>query len=100
MAELAVKGIAKNFLTRFDARSWLTKDLKRGDLHSLVDVASGLRPDGLTDDQADRLMARGMVRAYGAISRGLACATRSAKAAASRCTWTAIWADAGSPPRP
>jgi hypothetical protein len=72
MAELAVKGIAKNFLTRFDARSWLTKDLKRGDLHSLVDVASGLRPDGLTDDQADRLMARGMVRASGA---GTYCAT-------------------------
>jgi hypothetical protein len=52
-------------MTRFDAQAWITKDLKRGDLHSLIDVASGLRPDGLTRDQASRLQARGMVRPYG-----------------------------------
>jgi hypothetical protein len=38
-------------LTRFDAQAWIAKDLKRGDLHALIDVASGLRPDGLTPDQ-------------------------------------------------
>jgi len=59
-------GIAKTLLNTFDARTWLTKNLKRGDLYSLVDVASGLRPDGLTNDQAARLLARGMVRTYGA----------------------------------
>ncbi len=54
-----------NLLTKFDAASWITKDLKRGDLHALIDVASGLRPNGLTPDQAARLQARGMARAYG-----------------------------------
>ena len=53
------------FIIKFDAQAWLAKDLKRGDLHSLVEVASGLRPDGLTRDQASRLLARGMVRARG-----------------------------------
>ena len=48
----------------FDTDRWITKDLKRGDLYSLVDVASGLRPDGLTRDQARRLEARGMVRSF------------------------------------
>jgi hypothetical protein len=52
-------------LLRFDARAWIGKGLKRGDLYSLVDVASGLRPDGLSRDQARRLQARGMVRVYG-----------------------------------
>lgn len=52
-------------LTTFDADDWISRDLKRGDLYSLVDVASGLRPDGLTPDQARRLEARGMVRRYG-----------------------------------
>jgi hypothetical protein len=41
---------------------WLTKGLKPGDLHSLIDVASGLRPNGLSRDQAHRLAGRGMVR--------------------------------------
>ena len=49
----------------FDVQAWVTKGLKRGDLHSLVDVASGLRPNGLTPDQAQRLQARGMARPYG-----------------------------------
>ena len=57
--------IIVNLALRFDARTWLTRDLKRGDLYSLVEVASGVRPDGLTRDQANRLMARGMVRARG-----------------------------------
>lgn len=55
-----------NLAIKFDAQTWLTRDLRPGDLYSLVDVASGLRPDGLTRDQADRLIARGVVRAYGA----------------------------------
>ena len=49
----------------FDAKAWTTKGLKRGDLHSLTDVASGLRPDGLTPGQARRLQARGLVRNHG-----------------------------------
>jgi hypothetical protein len=65
MMGAAIMGIAKALLNKFDAHTWLTKDLKRGDLYSLIDVASGLRPDGLTDDQAARLLARGMVRIYG-----------------------------------
>lgn len=52
-------------LLSFDAEAWISKDLKRGDLYSLIDVASGLRPDGLTPDQARRLQARGLVRPYG-----------------------------------
>lgn len=55
-------------LTTFDASEWISRGLKSGDLYSLIDVASGLRPDGLTRDQALRLEARGMVRPYG---RGL-----------------------------
>ena len=51
-----------HLLVNFDAQAWLAKGLKRGDLYSLVDVASGLRPDGLTPAQAQRLLARGMVR--------------------------------------
>jgi hypothetical protein len=49
----------------YDTDTWLTRGLRRGDLYSLSDVASGLRPDGLTRDQAHRLEARGMVRGYG-----------------------------------
>jgi hypothetical protein len=62
----------------FDAKAWITKDLKRGDLYALIDVASGLRPDGLRRDQASRLQARGMVRAYG---NGHYCATIKGKLA-------------------
>jgi hypothetical protein len=43
-------------------KSWISRDLRHGDLYSLRDVASGLRPDGLSPDQADRLGARGFVR--------------------------------------
>jgi hypothetical protein len=57
--------IIVNLAIKFDAQAWIARDLRRGDLYSLVDVASGLRPDGLTRDQAHRLMARGMVRTYG-----------------------------------
>ncbi len=60
-----VLAIVANLAMRFDAEAWLTKDLRRGDLHALIDVASGLRPDGLTPGQARRLEARGLVRAYG-----------------------------------
>lgn len=56
--------IVVNILLRFDAQAWLARGLRRGDLYSLCDVASGLRPDGLTQDQARRLQARGMVRPY------------------------------------
>jgi hypothetical protein len=51
-----------NLAIRFAGKDWIDRELKRGDLRSLVDVASGLRPDGLRPDQANRLMARGMVR--------------------------------------
>ena len=62
---LAVLAIAVTFMMKFDAEAWIAKDLKRGDLYALIDVASGLRPDGLTRDQARRLEARGMVCGYG-----------------------------------
>ena len=62
---LVLLAIAINLMTKFDAHDWITKGLKRGDLHSLIDVASGLRPDGLTHDQAHRLQARGMIRTRG-----------------------------------
>ena len=61
----ALLAIAINLMAKFDAQAWLAKGLKRGDLSSLVDVASGLRPDGLGPDQANRLLARGLVRAHG-----------------------------------
>jgi hypothetical protein len=57
--------IIVNLAIKFGAQTWITRGLRRGDLYSLVDVASGLRPDGLTRDQANRLVARGMVRAHG-----------------------------------
>ncbi len=44
-----------NVAIKFDAQTWISRDLSRGDLYSLVDVASGLRPDGLSRDQANRL---------------------------------------------
>jgi hypothetical protein len=62
---IVVLAIVVTLMMMFDAESWISKDLKRGDLHSLIDVASGLRPDGLRRDQARRLAARGMVRSYG-----------------------------------
>ncbi|HEX4408915.1 MAG TPA: hypothetical protein VH206_09085 [Xanthobacteraceae bacterium] len=65
-ALLGSAGVAMGLtmLLRFDAHTWMAKGLKRGDLHALIDVASGLRPDGLTRDQAQRLQARGLVRHY------------------------------------
>ena len=42
--------------------SWTSDGLQRGDLFSLIDVASGFRPNGLSDDQAYRLRLRGFVR--------------------------------------
>jgi len=57
--------IILRLIISFDAQTWATKGLKRGDLHALLEVASGLRPNGLTSSQATRLQARGMVRAYG-----------------------------------
>jgi hypothetical protein len=62
---LVLLAILINVLIKFDARAWITKGLKRGDLYSLTEVASGIRPDGLTRDQAERLAGRGMVRTYG-----------------------------------
>ncbi len=59
-----VLAIVVNLALRFDAEAWLTRDLRR-DLYALIDVASGLRPDGLTREQARRLEARGMLRVYG-----------------------------------
>jgi hypothetical protein len=55
---------ALGILAFFDIESWLAEGLRRGDLHALIDVASGLRPDGLTRGQAERLQARGMVRTH------------------------------------
>jgi hypothetical protein len=60
-----ILAILFHVMTKFDAQTWTSKDLERGDLYALTDVASGLRPDGLTHDQACRLQARGMVRPYG-----------------------------------
>ena len=57
--------VVAGVLLSFDAEAWITKGLERGDLYSLTDVASGLRPDGLTPGQARRLQARGMVRGCG-----------------------------------
>ncbi len=62
---IVVLAVAVNLMMKFDAEAWITRDLKRGDLYSLIDIASGLRPDGLTREQARRLEARGMVRGYG-----------------------------------
>ena len=45
-----------------DSNRWTSDGLQRGDLFSLIDVASGMRPNGLTDDQAFRLGRRGFVR--------------------------------------
>ncbi|MFY9695058.1 MAG: hypothetical protein WA776_20905 [Xanthobacteraceae bacterium] len=52
-------------LLSFDAQGWIRKDLKRGDLYALIEVASGVRPNGLSRDQARRLQTRGMVRSLG-----------------------------------
>ncbi|HUI14423.1 MAG TPA: hypothetical protein VL048_13260 [Xanthobacteraceae bacterium] len=64
MSALAVLAVIVKLLT-FDVQGWIRKDLKRGDLYALVDVASGVRPNGLSPEQAHRLQARGMVRSYG-----------------------------------
>jgi len=53
------------WVTKFGPHAWITKGLKRGDLHSLTDVATGLRPDGLTQSQFYRLQARGLARDIG-----------------------------------
>jgi hypothetical protein len=62
---IVILAVVVGLILKFDARAWITRDLKPGDLYSLIEVASGLRPDGLTDSQARRLAARGMVRRYG-----------------------------------
>jgi hypothetical protein len=62
---VAVAVVAVVVFMKFDAEAWIAKDLKRGDLHALIEVASGVRPDGLSREQARRLAARGMVRGYG-----------------------------------
>ena len=64
MCALVILAIIVKLLT-FDAQGWIRRDLKRGDLYALVEVASGVRPNGLNRDQARRLQARGMVRSYG-----------------------------------
>ncbi len=64
MCALVISAIIVKLLT-FDAQAWMRKDLKRGDLYALIEVASGLRPNGLSPDQARRLQARGMVRSFG-----------------------------------
>ena len=64
MCALVVLAIIVKLLT-FDAQDWISRDLKRGDLYALIEVASGVRPNGLSRDQARRLQARGMVRSYG-----------------------------------
>lgn len=64
MCALVISAIMVKLLT-FDAQGWIRKDLKRGDLYALIEVASGVRPNGLSRDQASRLQARGMVRGYG-----------------------------------
>jgi hypothetical protein len=63
MCALVVLAIIVKLLT-FDAQDWISRDLKRGDLYALIEVASGVRPNGLTPGQARRLQARGMVRSY------------------------------------
>ncbi len=40
-----VAAVVVNLIMRFDAEGWLRRDLRRGDLYALIDVASGLRPD-------------------------------------------------------
>lgn len=64
MCALVVLAIVVTSMT-FDAGAWISRGLERGDLYALIDVASGLRPNGLTRAQAQRLQARGMVRPYG-----------------------------------
>jgi hypothetical protein len=64
MCALAVLAIIVKLLT-FDVQGWIRKDLKRGDLYALIEVAAGTRPNGLSPDQARRLAARGMVRSLG-----------------------------------
>ncbi len=64
MCALVMAAIVVKLLT-FDAQGWIRKDLKRGDLYALIEVASGLRRNELRPDQARRLQARGMVRSLG-----------------------------------
>jgi hypothetical protein len=64
MCALVILAIIVKLLT-FDAQGWISRDLKRGDLYALIEVASGVRPNGLSRDQAHRLEARGMARSYG-----------------------------------
>ncbi len=66
---LVLLAITIKLAVNFSGKNWITRELKRGDLYSLVDVASGLRPDGLRRDQANRLIARGLVRSNGGTFR-------------------------------
>jgi hypothetical protein len=61
---LLIAAIIVKLLT-FDAQGWSRKDLKRGDLYALIEVASGVRRNELRPEQARRLLARGMVRSLG-----------------------------------
>ncbi len=64
LCALVILAIVVKLLT-FDVQRWIRKDLKRGDLYALIEVASGVRPNGLNPDQARRLHARGMVHGFG-----------------------------------
>jgi hypothetical protein len=64
MCALIILAIVVKVLT-FDAQGWMRKDLRHGDLYALIEIASGVRPNGLNPDQARRLQDRGMVRGFG-----------------------------------
>jgi hypothetical protein len=53
------------FWTRTASSGWANAQLKSGDLYSLTEVASGIRPNGLTEEQGDRLRRRGFVSYLG-----------------------------------
>ncbi len=64
LCALVILAIVVKLMT-FDVQGWIRKDLKRGDLYALIEVASGVRPNGLSPDQARRLHTRGMVHGFG-----------------------------------
>lgn len=59
---LVVLGGVLVMIAAFNAEAWIGRDLKRGDLSALAEVASGLRTNELRREQAHRLEARGLVR--------------------------------------